>query len=124
MEEPLARKGRLGSLFGPDELDALKSFAYLVSLVTERAGRLAAAELAGVVFHLEKNAAAHNRENDTPFSPVRIACEGTTYLVYHGLRPALESTLHTLLCGDRPRSFVIEPVEQASLFGAAVAALE
>jgi hexokinase len=42
---------------------------------------------------------------------------------YRGMREALEAYLHTLLNSSKPRSFVIAPVEQASLLGAAVAAL-
>jgi hexokinase len=67
---------------------------------------------------VEKVAAA-----DDPFVPVRIAVEGTTYMIYKGMRTALESYLHTMLFREAPRSYVIAPVEQASLFGAAVAAL-
>jgi hexokinase len=58
-----------------------------------------------------------------PFAPVRIAVEGTTYLIYKGMRRALESWLHILLVSGKPRPYIIAPVEQASLFGAAVAAL-
>jgi len=39
------------------------------------------------------------------------------------MRPALESYLHIMLNRDKPRSYAITPVEQASLMGAAVAAL-
>jgi hexokinase len=58
-----------------------------------------------------------------PFNPVRIAVEGTTYLVYQGMRTAMESWLHIMLVKGKLRSYTIAPVEQASLFGAAVAAL-
>jgi hexokinase len=54
---------------------------------------------------------------------VRIAVEGTTYMLYRGMRKALESWLYTMLVSRKPRSCIIAPVEQASLFGAAVAAL-
>jgi hexokinase len=54
---------------------------------------------------------------------VRIAVEGTTYMIYKHMRRALESWLHFMLYSDKPRPYVIAPVEQASLFGAAVAAL-
>jgi hexokinase len=39
------------------------------------------------------------------------------------MREALESRLHVMLNAVQPRSYIISPVEQASLFGAAVAAL-
>jgi hexokinase len=58
-----------------------------------------------------------------PFAPVRIAVEGTTYMIYKGMREALESYLNVMLNLNKPRSYIIAPVEQASLFGAAVAAL-
>jgi hexokinase len=58
-----------------------------------------------------------------PYSPVRVAVEGTTYLVYKGMRRSLESYLHQMLFREKPRPYVVSPVEQASLFGAAVAAL-
>jgi hexokinase len=44
-------------------------------------------------------------------------------MIYKGMRAALESWLHIMLNKGKPRSYVIAPVEQASLFGAAVAAL-
>jgi hexokinase len=83
--------------------------------VTQRAALFSAAILAATV---ERMGAGYD-----PFTPVRIAVEGTTYMVYKGMREALESYLHTMLNADKPRSYVIAPVEQASLFGAAVAAL-
>jgi hexokinase len=115
MHAPLAMEGPIGGLFGPDERDALASLVYLTSIVTERGALLAAAVVAAMVEQV-------STECD-PFVPVRIAVEGTTYMVYKGMRTALESYLHTMLFAEKPRSYVISPVEQASLFGAAVAAL-
>jgi hexokinase len=43
--------------------------------------------------------------------------------MYRGMREALESWLRIMLTKDKPRFYVITPVEQASLFGAAMAAL-
>ena len=54
---------------------------------------------------------------------MRIAVEGTTYLVYKGMRRSLEAWLHIMLNKGKPRPYIIAPVEQASLFGAAVAAI-
>ena len=115
MYAPLTGKGPIGELFGPDELDGLRSLAYLTSIVTERGALLSAAVVAAMVQRVG--------EGYDPFVPVRIAVEGTTYVMYKGMREALESYLHTMLYKDAPRSYVISPVEQASLFGAAVAAL-
>jgi hexokinase len=112
---PLAAQGPLGGLFGPDEGEALAALQYLVSIVTERGALFSAAVLAATVERMNPG-----RE---PYAPVRIAVEGTTYLIYKGMRRALEAWLHVLLMSGKPRPYVIAPVEQASLFGAAVAAL-
>jgi hexokinase len=115
MHAPLAMEGPIGGLFGPGELDAIRSFAYLVSIITRRGAVFSAAVVAAAVERMETG--------DDPFAPVRIAVEGTTYMVYRGMREALESYLNVMLNRKTPRSYVIAPVEQASLFGAAVAAL-
>jgi hexokinase len=115
LHAPLARSGPIGELFGSDERDALSSFVYLSSMVTERAAILSAAVLAAA---MEKAGAGYD-----PFVPIRAAVEGTTYVIYKGMRNTLESYLHIMLNRHRKRSFAIAPVEQASLFGAAVAAL-
>jgi hexokinase len=115
MHAPLTGEGPIGELFGTGEGDALASLVYLSSLVTERGALFSAAVVAAAV---ERTAAGFE-----PFSPVRVAVEGTTYMMYKGMRGALESYLHIMLTAGKPRSYVITPVEQASLFGAAVAAL-
>lgn len=115
MHAPLAGEGPIGSLFGADERDALATLVFLTSMVTERAALFAAASVASAV---ERTAAGFD-----PFVPVRVAVEGTTYMIYKGMRAALESYLHAMVSAKAPRSLVISPVEQASLFGAAVAAL-
>ncbi|MDR2767888.1 MAG: hexokinase [Treponema sp.] len=115
MHSPLSREGPVGAFFDKDELDSLRAFVYLVSIVTQRGAYLAAAVVAAAV---ERMGAGFD-----PFSPVRVAVEGTTYVVYRGVREALESALHIMLNREKPRSYLITPVEQASLFGAAVAGL-
>ena len=112
---PLTAQGPLGSLFDKDEADALAAVQYLTSIITER----------GALFSAAVAAAAVQRINSgfEPFAPVRIAVEGTTYMVYKGMRRAFESYLHQMLTTEKPRPYVVSPVEQASLFGAAVAAL-
>ncbi|MDR3337899.1 MAG: hexokinase [Treponema sp.] len=115
MQAPLAMEGPLGELFGPDERDAIATLSYLTSIVTKRGALLAAAVVAAMV---ERTGAGSD-----PFVPVRIAVEGTTYVVYKGMRETLESFLHIMLNREGPRAYVIAPVEQASLLGAAVAAL-
>ena len=115
MHSPLSMEGPIGELFGRDERDALSGFAYLTSIVTERGAMLSAAVVAGAV---ERTGGGFD-----PFVPVRIAVEGTTFMVYKGMRTALESWLYIMLNNGKKRSYSITPVEQASLFGAAVAAL-
>jgi hexokinase len=112
---PLAAEGPLGALIGLDEAGALATTQYLASIVTERGAMLSAAVAGAAV---ERAGAGFE-----PYAPARIAVEGTTFLVYKGLRRALESWLHLMLRVGKPRPYVIAPVEQASLFGAAVAAL-
>ncbi len=115
MHDPLTGKGPVAAFFGPDERDALTSFVYLTSIITKRAGIFAGTAAAAAVEKIGSG--------DDPMVPVRIAVEGTTYVIYKGLRETLESNLHRLLNAKGPRSYIISPVEQASLFGAAVAAL-
>ena len=114
MRLPLAAEGPLGSLFGLDEGDALAAVQYLASIVMERGALFAASVLAATVERIQAGC--------EPYAPVRIAVEGTTYMIYKGMRRALEAWLHMMLIKEHPRSYVISPVEQASLFGAAVAA--
>jgi hexokinase len=112
---PLSNQGPLGSLFAADETSALAAVQYLTSIVTERGALFSAAVLAATVMK-----AANGYE---PYSPVRVAVEGTTYMIYKGMRRSLESHLHQMLYREKPRPYIVSPVELASLFGAAVAAL-
>jgi hexokinase len=116
---PLAAKGPLGSLFGPDEGDALAALQYLVSIVTERGALFSAAVLAATVERI----LSKSEQECSPYRPIRIAVEGTTYLIYKGMRRSLDSWLHNMLVREKPRPYIIAPVEQASLLGAAVAAI-
>jgi len=118
--EGLPGCGPLGSLFAPDETDAVASVQYLSSIVAERGAMFAASVLAATVKRMQ---AGDETGVYRPNAPVRIAVEGTTYMAYKGMRRSLESWLHTLLVREKPRSYVVAPVEQASLFGAAVAAI-
>jgi hexokinase len=112
---PLAAEGPLGSIIGLDEPGALATIQYIASIITERGALLSAAVAAAAV---ERAGAGF-----APYAPARIAVEGTTFMIYKGMRRALESWLHIMLVSGKPRPYVIAPVEQASLFGAAVAAL-
>jgi hexokinase len=116
---PLTFEGPLGSLFNKSETDALAAVQYLVSIITERGAMFSAAVLAATVERLYTVSADSIR----PHCPVRIAVEGSTYLLYKGMRRSLEAWLHFMLVKNNHRSYVISPVEQASLNGAAVAAV-
>ena len=115
MRFPLSGEGPYGSLFAPNEKDALASTQYIASIITERGALFAATVLAATVKHMQVVC--------EPYSPIRIAVEGTTYMIYKGMRRSLEAQLHTLLTEEMPQPYFISPVEQASLIGAAVAAL-
>jgi len=112
---PLTAQGPLGSLFAHNESDALAAVQYITSIVTERGALFSAAVLAATIKRMNSSF--------VPYSPIRIAVEGTTYLIYKGMRRSLESYLHRMLYKEKPLPYVVSPVEQASLFGAAVAAL-
>jgi len=112
---PLAAQGPLGSLFAPSESDALAAVQYLTSIVTERGALFSAAVLAATIRRVSPGY--------EPYFPVRVAVEGTTYMVYKGMRRSIESYLHQMMYGEKPHAYIVSPVEQASLFGAAVAAL-
>ncbi|MCL2478254.1 MAG: hexokinase [Treponema sp.] len=115
LNEPLGMQGPIAALFDRDEIDAIAAMCYIASVVAERGALLSAAVVAGAV---ERTCGGYD-----PLSPVRIAVEGTTFMLYKGIRPAFESWLHIMLNKEKPRSYCVTPVEQASLFGAAVAAL-
>ena len=108
-------EGPIAEFFAKDEKEAAAGLMYISSIVTERGAMLSAAVAAGAV---ERVSAGYD-----PFAPARIAVEGTTFVAYKGMRRALESWLHIMLNKGKPRSYIIAPVGQASLFGAAVAAL-
>ncbi|MDR1786938.1 MAG: hexokinase [Treponema sp.] len=114
---PGSRPGPLGALFGADEEAALASALSLASLVTERGALFSAAAAAAAAERLRQGG------DFLPQAPLRIAVEGTTYLRYKGMRRAFEAHLHRMLNREKPCAYVVSPVEQASLLGAAVAAL-
>jgi len=113
LSDPAALQGELGSLFGKDETGAAASVLYLESIISERAGIMAAALIAGVM--------EHTQAGFDPLAPCRIAAEGTTYIRHYHLRRSLEAALHRMLTKNSPRYYTIAPVKQASLLGAAIA---
>jgi hexokinase len=114
LQAPLALGGPLGKLFDAGEVDAIRSLVYIESIITERAALLAASSIAAVIKHC---GGAYD-----PLAPVRVAVEGTTFSLYHFLCDAIKARLHVMLNADAPQFCIMETVDQASLFGAAVAA--
>ncbi|MDR0550492.1 MAG: hexokinase [Spirochaetaceae bacterium] len=114
LHSPLSGAG-FGGIFAPDEIDAIAAVCYLAGIVTERAALLCSSLTAAAV--IKMNAGGN------PLAPVRIAVEGTTYLIYHFLRESFEARLRTTLAGFGIHDYIVMPVEQASLIGAAVAGL-
>ncbi|GHV83012.1 hexokinase [Spirochaetia bacterium] len=115
LNNPLSFNGALGDLFSPDETDAISSLVYLESIITERAAVFSAATLAAVI--------QHTGEGKDQLKPVRIAVDGTTFAIYHFMRESIEAHLRVMLNASSPHFFIMSKVEQASLLGAAVAAL-
>ena len=115
LKAPLSLEGPLGRLFDSNETGALKTLLYIESILTERAALTAASMLAAVIEHC-------GTARD-PVAPVRIAVEGSTFSLYHFLEEALRARFHSIVNASGPRFCVMEPVKQASLFGAAAAAL-
>ena len=114
-QAPLAMQGAIAALFDKDEKQALATMDSLSAMVTERGAILSAAVVAAAV---ERTGGGFD-----PFAPARIAVEGSTFMAYRGMRAAFESWLHIMLNKGKIRYYSVTPVEQASLFGAAVAAL-
>lgn len=115
LQAPLVAGGPIASLFAPDEDDARKTVICLESIITERAALITASALAAI--------ASHCGSARDPLAPMRIAVEGSTFSMYHFLEEAVRARLRSMLNADGPRFCVVQTVEQASLFGAAVAAL-
>jgi hexokinase len=117
LHNPVGGDTGFGALFGKGdrELDAITAINSICAIVNERAAIFSAAVTAGTAI---KTGGGSN-----PLSPVRIAVEGTTYLLYAQIRRSFEAHLHQMLCANEPFHYQIEPVQSASLIGAAVAAL-
>ena len=115
MRSPFLGEGALGSIMVNESRDAVSAVTFLCSILIERAALFSAAAVAAAA---ERTSGGYD-----PLAPVRVAVEGTTFMVVRGLRPAFEAYLHQMLSSKAPRRVVVSPVEQASLFGAAVAAL-
>ncbi|GHU41094.1 hexokinase [Spirochaetia bacterium] len=112
---PLHDTGVIGSLFGGGENDARAGVLFLGSIITERAALISGSVLAAVMRHIDAGG--------DPLNPAFIAVEGTTFQKYHFMRQSLEAHLRVLLNARQPCSYILQSVEQASLLGAAVAAV-
>jgi hexokinase len=115
MRAPYSGEGALSTYFAKEDRATVSAATFLCAILIERAALFAAASVAAAI---ERTGSGYD-----PLSPVRVAVEGTTFMVVRGLRPAFEAYLHQMLSAKAPRRVVVSPVEQASLYGAAVAAL-
>jgi hexokinase len=88
---------------------------YLIDAMLERAAKLIAINMAGIIL-----------KSDMGHSAVRPMCltvDGTTFYAYHKFQYRVEKYLNNFLTGERKRYFDIVQVEDAPLIGAAIAAL-
>jgi hexokinase len=87
----------------------------IIESLTDRAGKLVAANLAAVILKTGKG--------KSPERPVLITVEGTTFYKLYNLRSHFERYFSEYLSGDRKRYYEITEVQHSSLVGAALAAM-
>jgi hexokinase len=92
-----------------------RSVFEILEAIIERAGKVAAAEVAAVVLKTNKGNAKER--------PILVTIEGTTFYRLKGLRPSFEKYMSLYLSGDLKRYYEFTEVPQSSLVGAALAAL-
>ena len=88
----------------------------LIKRLVQRAAKLTAANLAAVILK--------DGRGKEVTRPICVTAEGTTFYQLKGLRTQVEAYLAEFLQGDRLRHYRIQAVEDATLLGAAVAALQ
>ena len=88
----------------------------LIHRLIQRAAKLTAANLAAVILK--------DGRGKVVSRPICITAEGTTFYQLHGLRSQVGAYLDDFLQGDRQRHYEIQSVQDATLLGAAVAALQ
>lgn len=97
---------------GEEDVEAM----YLTcELMVERAAKFLAVNIASVI--LQSN------RGHSPLKPVCVVIDGTTFYATKGLKSSTEYYLHQILRQEKRRYFEIIRVDNASLLGAAVAAL-
>jgi len=87
----------------------------LIDSLLERAARLIAVNMAGIIMKSGKG--------KSPVKPICLTVDGTTFYAYHKFQSRVEHHLKNFLTGERKRYFEIVKVEDAPLIGAAIAAL-
>jgi hexokinase len=88
---------------------------HVIDDLTNRAAKLAASALSGIVLKSEKGM--------SPLEPVCLTVDGTTFYVSYHFKSRFEQYMREILCGDWQRYFEIVRVDDAPLLGAAIAAL-
>ncbi len=88
---------------------------YLIDALLERAAKLVAMNMAGLILKSGKG--------KSPIHPVCLTVDGTTFYAYYKFQYRVELYLNNFMSGTRKRYFDIVKVEDAPLIGAAIAAL-
>lgn len=88
----------------------------LIHRLIQRAAKLTASNLAAVILK--------DGRGKVVSQPICITAEGTTFYQLQGLRSQVGAYLDDFLQGDRQRHYEIQSVQDATLLGAAVAALQ
>ena len=102
------------ALAGASEEDRELLF-YLIDDLTNRAAKLAACALSGIVIKSDRGR--------SPLAPLCLTVDGTTFYVSYQFKSRFEEYMREILSGDWQRYFEIVRVEDAPLLGAAIAAL-
>lgn len=88
---------------------------HIIDDLTNRAAKLAASALSGIVLKSEKGM--------SPLEPACLTVDGTTFYVSYHFKSRFEQYMREILSGDWQRYFEIVRVDDAPLLGAAIAAL-
>ena len=112
---PHDRSNKLVNLLAGQPFEDREILFYLIDDLLERASRLVACAMAGVILKGGKGR--------SPLEPVCLTVDGTTFYCFYRFRYRVEEYLGKILSGENQRYYKIVRVEDAPLLGAAVAAL-
>lgn len=107
--------GRIASMFGEGDDDAREVLYYIIDGIIERASKLVAVNLIPIILKTNKGT--------SPLRPVCITTEGSTFYKLKGYKTKIEYYMKKYLEEKYGRYYEFIQVENASLIGAAIAAL-